>query len=389
MVFGINTAKNTQTQPNKTEAKTAIPQNATTTTSSQPLNPEQKSQLHSAEPSPTNPGKTDSIKFRKIMPGDPWLRNNPEAAKIIKRFQVGVREENTAVLDEKENKLVIISNGPTAHKQLFNNGIIYKSIGWLGRLILRKPDKDIVGKWDKSEIKYSKSEADPQAKVLEPLKHIRKALRADEYKVVSIFTRNGKPNNRFNKYPSAVALIDSYSHLIDQAAKYAPKAQAKAAQAAKEKGVDFEGSYATDQYLGNPESHLELNDITHTVAEAFYQGHGYDSLTVHYKVHSDPFMESDDLAYHSIPWKHIYQRQDGQWKTSDDTHPSSKVTIIKPKDKAKLQMNPELAYVHAWSQMSEGKKFHRDVKNLELALQAEEKNSKHISDLNRLLGYND
>lgn len=388
MVFGINTSKNTQTQQKKTEPQVTVPQSPSQNPNTNKLSAEQKAQLHSTSPSPQNPGKTESMRFRKIVPGDPWLRNNPEAAKIIKRFQVGIREENTAVLDEQENKLVIISDGPTAKKQLFHNGIIYKSLGWLGQLILAKPDRDIVGKWDKAGIKFAKSKADPEAKVLEPLAHIRKALKANEYKAVSIFTRSGKANNRFNKYPSAVALLDTYAHLIDNAKKYAPKAQAQAAQAAKDRGVDFEGSYAVDQYLGNPESHLELNDITHTVAEAFYQGHGYEALTAHYQVHSDPYMESDDLAYHSIPWKHIYQRNDGEWKTSDDTHPASKVTIIKPKDKARLRMNPELAYVHAWSQLSEGKKFHRDKKNLDLAVQAEEKNREHISELNQLLGYN-
>lgn len=388
MVFGISQSTTKEAQSNKTEVKAASPQKQPSNVT-QSLSPEQKSQIHSAEPSPINPGRTDSINFRKILPGDPWLRNNPEAARIIKRFQVGIREENTAVLDENENKLVVISNGPTARKQLFNNGFFYKLLGGMSRLIFGNPDKDIVGKWDKQGIKFAESEADPKAKVLEPLKHIRKALRNDEYKVVSIFTRNGKPNDQFNKHPSAIALIDSYDHLLDQAVKFAPKEQAAAAKATKDSGKTYTGCYATDQYLGNPDSHLELRDITHTVAEAFYQGHGFNSLTVHYQVHPEAYMDSTDLSYQAIPWKHIYQRNDGSWKTSNDMHPKSKITMIKPKDKAKLQMNPELAQVHAWSQMSEAKKFHRNKKNLELATQAEEKNSQHISELNRLLGYND
>ena len=385
MVFGIGTTQSTQPQPKMTEGKALTPQEQ----GLPQLSATKKALLHSAEPSPTNPGRTDSIKFRRIEANDPWLKQNPSAKKILIRFEVGVNEENTAVLDENANKLVIISDGPTTKKQLFNNSVFYKSTGWLGRFLFRSPDRDITGKWDKAGIKFAKSEADSEAKVLEPLKHIRKALSNNEYKAVSIFTRNGKPNDQFDKYPSAVALIDSYDHLIDHAIKYAPPAQAAAALAAKENGKTYSGAYATDQYLGNPDSHLELREITHTVAEAFYQGHGFDSLTVHYQVHPESYMDSEDLSYQSMQWKHIYQRNDKSWHTSDDTKPNSKITMIRPRDKASERLDPELAQVHAWSQMSEGKKFHRNKENLDLAIQAEQRNSGHVSTLNKLLGYND
>ena len=359
MVFGIS--KSNKTQSPKPDIKSSQTQTPEKTQPQPQLDSQQKVQIHTAEITPKNPGRTDSIKFRKIHLGDPWLEQNPVALKILKRFQVGVNSNNSAVLDQNENKLVIISDGPTAKKQLFNNGFFYKSLGWMGR-ILGSPDCDVVGKWDKREIKFSKSKEDPNAKVLEPLTHIRKALRANEYKVVSIFTLDGKPNRQFSKYPSAVALIDSYDHLLDQAIKYAPKAQAEAAKAAKKAGKDYQRCYATDQYLGNPDSHLELRDITHTVAEAFYAGQGFDSLTVHYQVHPEPYMDSQDLAYQAIPWKHIYQRNNGDWKTSDDSHPMSKITMIRPRDKSRQRLDPELAQVHAWSQMSEGKQFQKDKK---------------------------
>lgn len=383
MVLGIfnRKAADPVAGANPPEANVPTELSSSETTEAAPLVAANTASLHNPVPSPKNPGMAEGFSYKKFSSEDEIMQA-PHIQRILKRFAVGKNSANVALLDRYQNKLVIISDGPTAYKQLFNNSWLYLLFGWMGR-IFGRPNRNCVGAWDKEGMKFSKSKSDPKAKILEPLSHIRRALKRNEYKTVTMFYLNQK-TNEFEKYPSAVALIDHYQPVVEDVTQGADKQQAEIAKRLKEQGT-FKGWYCTDQYLVNPDTHLELRDITHNVCEAFYQGHGYDGLTVHYKVHDADNMVSENLSYDSVPWKHLYERNDETWTSSDDAHPMSKITVVRPKSARTNPLPKELAYLHAWSQLARGKSYSANQKNASLVVDAEKVNSRRLGEFNQAL----
>jgi len=340
--------------------------------------------LHTPAFSFNNPLKAENFEFKKIEKSDPRA-SSPEIQKILKRFQIGSNTHNQALLDKEGKRLMIVSDGPTTFKELLNNSWSNFFFGWIRR-IFGKAGRNCVSDWEKEGLKFSKSKSDPKAKILEPMPHIRKALRQDHYKAVILFQLD-KETNTFNVEPDAVSLITQYEPLLDEIISTAPPEQIVVAKKIKSEN-SFKDWFCTDQYLVNPKSNLELNDITHNTCEAFFAGHGFKGLTVHYKVHSEDHAASSDLSYDSVPWKHLYQRNDETWKSSDDNHPQSKITVVRAKSSRHTPIPKELAYMHAWAQMALGRSFEESESNLNLINEVEKTNSNRLGEINQVISPN-
>jgi hypothetical protein len=343
-----------------------------------------QTELHAPAYSFNNPLRAENLEFKKIEKSDPRA-NSPEIQKILKRFQIGSNTNNQALLDKEGKRLMIVSDGPTAYKELCNNSWSNFFFGWIRR-IFGKAGRNCVSDWEKEGLKFSKSKSDPKAKILEPMSHIRKALRQDHYKAVTMFCLD-KETNTFNVEPDAVSLITQYEPLLDEIINTGPPEQVVAAKKIKAEN-SFKDWFCTDQYLVNPKSDLELNEITHNTCEAFFAGHGFKGLTVHYKVHGEDHAASSDLSYDSVPWKHLYQRNDESWKSSDDNHPHSKITVVRAKSSRHNPIPKELAYMHAWAQMALGRSFEENESNLNLINEVEKTNSTRLGEINQVISPN-
>jgi hypothetical protein len=339
---------------------------------------ELKQKLHQQSTSFQNPSSAENFGFEQIQNLEQI--ENPEIKRLFKRFDIAHNKSNKLLLDKEKKRLMVVSDGPTAFRELLNNSWSNFFFGWIKR-IFGKPSRNCVGNWEREGLKFSTSKSDPKAKILEPMSHIRKALRDDHYKAVTMFYLD-QDTNKFSAYPDAISIITQYQPLLDGVLETAPNDQKAVAEKIKEKNL-FKDWYCTDQYLVNPESKLELNEITHNTCEAFYQAQGFDGLTVHYKVHDEDHAVSSDLSYDSIPWKHLYQRNDDSWKTSDDKHPMSKITLVRGKSSRNTSIPSELAYMHAWAQMALGRSFEDNETNLKLINEVEKINSNRIGEFNQ------
>jgi len=331
-----------------------------------------------------NPSKAANFGFTKIDNSFDFT-DNPEIKKILNKFNITESSSNKALIDKERTRLMIVTDGPTAFRELFNNSWSNLLFGWIRR-VFGKTCRNYVTDWQREGLKFSTSKSDPQAKILEPMSHIRRALRLDHYKAVTMFYID-KETNKFKKEPEAISLITQYEPLLDEVIKSAPDDQVKAAEKIKSDN-SFKDWYCTDQYIVNPRSDLDLSEITHNTCEAFFVGHGFKGLTVHYKVHEEDNATSSDLSYDSIPWKHLYERNNGTWKSSDDNNPKSKITVVRSKSSRYNPIPKELAYMHAWAQMALGRSFEESEDNLDLVNSVEQTNSSRIGEFNQVISLN-
>ena len=341
-------------------------------------------ELHAPSFSFHNPIKATNFGFKNIDNSFDFSQN-PEIKKILKKFNISENSSNKALLDKEGQRLMIVSNGPTAFRELFNNSWSNFLFGWMRRA-LGKSCRNYVSSWEREGLKFNTSKSDPKAKILEPMSHIRRALRQDHYKAVTMFYLD-KETKKFKSEPEAISLITQYEPLLDEIIKSAPKEQSDAAEKIKNQKL-FTDWFCTDQYIVNPKSELELSEITHNTCEAFFAGHGFKGLTVHYKVHEEDNATSSDLSYDSIPWKHLYQRNDESWKSSDDNHPQSKITVVRSKSSRQTPLAKELAYMHAWAQLALGRSFEDNEANLDLVSGIEKTNSARIGEFNQVISPN-
>jgi hypothetical protein len=257
--------------------------------------------------------------------------------------------------------------------------------GWI-RTLAGKGQRNLVSDWEKEGLKYSQSKSDRQAQILEPMSHIRKALRLNHYKAVTMFYLD-KETNKFKTEPEAIALITQYEPLLDEVIKSAPQEQVELAKKIKDEEI-FSNWFCADQFIVNPSSSLELKEITHNTCEALFASNGFKGLTVHYRIHNEDNATSNDLSYDSIPWKHLYQRNDESWKSSDDNHPHSKITVVRGKSSRSTSIPKELAYMHAWAQMALGRSFEENESNLDLVHNAAKSNTTRLGDFNQAITLN-
>jgi hypothetical protein len=331
-----------------------------------------------------NPLKVKNLDFKKI--DNSSIENQDhETKKILKKFQISENSNNQALIDNENNRLIIVSDGPTAFRELFNNSWSNLMFGWI-RTLAGKGQRNLVSDWEKEGLKYSQSKSDRQAQILEPMSHIRKALRLNHYKAVTMFYLD-KETNKFKTEPEAIALITQYEPLLDEVIKSAPQEQVELAKKIKDEEI-FSNWFCADQFIVNPSSSLELKEITHNTCEALFASNGFKGLTVHYRIHNEDNATSNDLSYDSIPWKHLYQRNDESWKSSDDNHPHSKITVVRGKSSRSTSIPKELAYMHAWAQMALGRSFEENESNLDLVHNAAKSNTARLGDFNQAITLN-
>ena len=67
-----------------------------------------------------NPIKATNFGFKNIDNSFDFSQN-PEIKKILKKFNISENSSNKALLDKEGQRLMIVSNGPTAFRELFNN----------------------------------------------------------------------------------------------------------------------------------------------------------------------------------------------------------------------------------------------------------------------------